>query len=92
MTAHDGDVKVSLSWSTGYTIPRPSCPTSNLFVHVHLNSPYIVESNTLSATWGEGYNVRITGSLQYKTGPSTTFQELKPSEYVIPDFYRGVPE
>lgn len=92
-TAHDGKVRISLTWNSGY-IGIGQIPPSYLSIHAHVKSPYTIVSENLSACWGSGsYDVRITGVLEYKKGTSSPNKTLNPpSIYSIPDTYRGLPE
>lgn len=92
-TAHDGKVRISLTWNSGY-IGIGQIPPSYLSIHAHVNSPYTIVSENLSACWGSGsYDVRIMGVLEYKKGTSSPNKTLNPpSIYSIPDTYRGLPE
>jgi hypothetical protein len=88
-TAHNEKVRISLSWSSGYT---NMFPYSFLNIHPHVALPFKLKSNSLAAEWRKGYSVLITGSLEYTEGDSKTVQVLRRSSYAIPDLYRGEPQ
>lgn len=92
-TAHDGKVRISLTWNSGY-IGIGQIPPSFLSIHSHVLSPYEVISNDLYAQWDldNDYHVIITGILKYKLKGKKTLQILSVSSFDIPDFYRGEPQ
>lgn len=90
ITTQSGKITVRLTWGPGYT---QQIPFSYLHVFVLLKPPYQEVTNTLTAEWDEGYNVRFNGTFEYRnTNGNNSIQVFSIGGnplYEIPEMYRG---